>query len=157
MNTPPVTPNVFPFPPRKSKRKSEDKWSKPVMGLGFTPLPNLLLRAQGKLKINPMQFNVLVQMVNHWWDADKDPYPAKDSIARRMGKSPRMVQRYVTQLEKKGFVKRVPRFNGQKAQTSNAYSLEGLVKKLQALEPEFTKEMNLKKQKAKKLETAATG
>jgi Mn-dependent DtxR family transcriptional regulator len=40
------------------------------------------------------------------------PFPAKDTIARRMGKSPRQVQRYITELEEAGFIKRVERFTG---------------------------------------------
>ena len=147
--------NVVPLPlSKKAKRRAEDKWSSQVMKFGYTPIPNLLLRAQGKLKITPVQLNVLVQLAEHWWEADKDPYPAKDRIAGRMGKSPRQVQRYITQLEKKGLVRRIERFGGRKAQTSNAYSLNGLVKKLQAVEPEFTKAAELNKLRRKKLETA---
>jgi predicted transcriptional regulator len=148
--------NVIPLPlSKKARRRAEDKWSSPVMKFGYTPLPNLLLRAQGKLKITPVQLNVLVQLAEHWWEADKDPYPAKDRIAQRMGKSPRQVQRYITQLEQKGFVRRIERFGGRKAQTSNAYSLSGLIKKLQAVEPEFTKAMEQNRLRRKKLEAPA--
>jgi predicted transcriptional regulator len=115
----------------------------------------LLLRAQAKLGISPTQFNVLAQLAEHWWDADKYPYPAKDTIARRMGKSPRQVQRYITELEKAGLIKRIERFSGRKSQINNGYAFDGLIKKLKAIEPEFTKAANLKKQKVKKLETAA--
>jgi hypothetical protein len=154
--TPQTSATVIPLPlPKKTKRRVDDKWSPQVMKLGFTPLPNLLLRAQGKLKLSPVMLNVLVQLAEHWWEADKDPYPAKDRIAGRMGKSSRQVQRYITKLEKDGFVKRIERFSGKK-QTSNAYSLAGLVTKLKTLEPEFTKAKELKKLKAKKLEAAAS-
>jgi hypothetical protein len=148
--------NVIQMPlAKKTRLRAEDKWSPQVMKLGFTPLPNLLLRAQGKLKLSPVMLNVLVQLAEHWWEADKNPFPAKDRIATRMGKSPRQVQRYITQLEKGGFVTRIQRFSGRKAQTSNEYSLAGLVAKLKALEPEFTKAKELKKLKAKKLEKAS--
>src|SRR6185437_11078863 len=133
--------NVIQMPlPKKAKQRAEDKWSPQVMKLGYTPLPNLLLRAQGKLKLSPVMLNVLVQLAEHWWEADKDPFPAKDRIATRMGKSPRQIQRYIAQLEKRGLVKRIKRFLGRKAQTSNAYSLDGLITKLKAVEPEFAKE-----------------
>ena len=148
--------NVIQMPlAKKTRLRAEDKWSPQVMKLGFTPLPNLLLRAQGKLKLSPVMLNVLVQLAEHWWEADKNPFPAKDRIATRMGKSPRQVQRYITQLEKGGFVARIQRFSGRKAQTSNEYSLAGLVAKLKALEPEFTKAKEQKKLKAKKLEKAS--
>lgn len=67
------TDNVIPLPSKKKQgRRAEDKWSSQVMKFGYTPLPNLLLKAQGKLKITPMQFNVLVQVVEHWWEAERD-------------------------------------------------------------------------------------
>jgi|SRR5690348_2768977 len=148
--------NVIPLPTKKKQgRRLEDKWSPQVMKLGYTGLPNLLLRAQGKLKIAPTQFNVLLQVIEHWWEAGRDPYPAKDTIARRMNKSPRQVQRYLTQLEKAGLIKRIARFSGKKAQINNAYSFDGLIKKLKAIEPEFSKEAEQKRLRKKKLETAA--
>lgn len=95
--------------PKKGKRRAEDKWSPQVLKFGYTTLPNLLLRAQAKLKITPSQFNVLAHVIQHWWEAGKDPFPAKETIARRMGKSPRQIQRYLTELEEAGHIKRVPR------------------------------------------------
>jgi len=155
MSNAPTTDNVIPLRTKRPQgRRLEDKWSARVMKLGYTGLPNLLLRAQGKLKITPMQFNVLVQVIEHWWEAERDPYPAKDTIARRMNKSPRQVQRYLTQLEKAGMIKRIARYSGKKAQINNAYSFDGLIKKLKALEPEFSKEAEQKRLRRKKLETA---
>ena len=117
-------------------------------------MPNFLLRAQGKLKISPPQFNVLAQLCEHWWEADKYPFLAKDTIARRMGKSPRQIQRYITELEEAGLIKRVERFNGKKSQVNNGYLFTGLIRKLKELEPEFSKEVELKKLRKKRLETA---
>ena len=104
------------------------------MKLGYTMLPNLLLQAQGRLGISPVQLNVLVQLIQHWWDADSDPFLAKETIARRMRKGPRQIQRYLIELELAGLLKRRPRFKGHQAQTSNAYDLDGLVSKLAAIE-----------------------
>ena len=143
---------------KKKRRLSEDKWSPEVMKLGYTQLPNLLFEAQGRLKITPVQFNVLLQVIQHWWDADEWPFPAKDLIARRLNKSPRQVQRYLTALEKKKLITRIPRFKGKNSQTSNGFSLDGLVKKLKAVEPEFTQARAQKKLRnnwlRKKVETA---
>lgn len=144
-------------PPKKDRRRAEDKYSAPVMKHGYTMLPNLLLQAQGRLNISHAQFNILVQLIGHWWDADKDPHPAKDTIARRMGVSARQVQRYLTELEKAGLIKRIERFKGHKAQTSNGYALDGLVAKLKAIEPEFAKAMEQRKLRQKKVETPASG
>ena len=142
---------------KRTGKRAEDKWSPQVLRLGYTALPNLLLRAQGKLKITPMQFNVLAQIAEHWWNADEYPFPTKDRIATRMNKSPRQVQRYITQLEQMGLISRIFRYSGRKAQTSNAYSFDGLIKKMQALEPKFTKEAEQKRLRRKKFEAAAAG
>jgi hypothetical protein len=150
---------IIPLPgmTKKDKRRSEDKWTAQVMKLGFTPLPSLLLRAQARLGLNPEQLNVLLQIVEHWWEADKLPFPSKDTLARRMGKSARQVQRYLTQLEAGGFISRIERFNGRKAQVSNSYDLRGLVAKLVAIEPEFQKIAEQHRLRRKKVETASGG
>lgn len=147
---------VIPLPVKKSGKRAEDKWSPQVLKHGYTALPNLLLRAQAKLKITPMQFNVLAQLAEHWWDADKYPFPAKETIARRMNKSPRQVQRYITQLEKAHLIRRVERFSGRKSQINNGYLFDGLIKKLKEIEPEFAKAKEMKKAKSKKLEAVAS-
>jgi hypothetical protein len=139
----------------KKKNSYADRWSVQVLKLGYTPIPNLLLRAQAKLGLTPVQLNVLLQLAEHWWEADKDPFPSKETLARRMKKSPRQVQRVITKLEKGGFVKRIERFKGPKAQTTNGYSLAGLVKKLKAVEPEFSKLAEQNRLRRKKAETPA--
>jgi DNA-binding IclR family transcriptional regulator len=94
-------------------------------------------------------------LIQHWWDADNDPFLAKETIARRMGKSPRQIQRYLTELEEAGFVRRIPRFKGHKAQTANAYDLDGLVLKLAEIESAFAKEIEQKRLRQKKIESRA--
>lgn len=143
--------------PKKDRRRAEDKYTAAVMKHGYTMLPNLLLQAQGRLQIGHAEFNVLVQLIAHWWDADKDPHPAKETIARRMGVSGRQVQRYLTALEKAGLIKRIERFKGHKAQTTNGYALDGLVAKLKEIEPEFAKALEQRKVRQKKVETPASG
>src|SRR5271170_7702799 len=83
----------------KDRRRAEHKFGVAVMKFGYTMIPNLLLQAQGRLGISPVQLNVLIQLIQHWWDADSDPFLAKETIARRMRKSPRQIQRYLTELE----------------------------------------------------------
>ena len=139
--------------PRKEQRRSQDKWSAQVMKRGYTPLPSLLLQAQALLGLKPEQLNTLLQIIEHWWDAGKMPFPSKETLARRMGKSTRQVQRYLTQLEEGGFIERVERFTGLNAQTSNGYNLAGLVAKLQAIEPAFSKVTEQNRLRRKRVET----
>lgn len=158
MKTKQTASNVVQLSPKKKNgRRVEDKWTPQIAKFGYTSFPNLLLFAQAKLKITPMQFNVLAHIFQHWWDADRDPYPAKDTIARRMRRTPRQIQRYLTELENLGLVERKSRYSGQGRQINNAYSFNGLIKKLKVLEPEFTKEQEQKRLRRKKLETAAAG
>jgi hypothetical protein len=155
-DTPPMAAEIIQLRiSKKNRRRAEDKFGAPVMKLGFTLIPNLLLQAQGRLKISPVQLTVLAQLFQHWWNADDDPFPSKETIARRLGKSERTIQRYLTQLETAKLIKRVPRFKSHKGQTSNGYDLSGLVAKLAELEPEFTKAAEQKRLKQKKIETAA--
>ncbi len=122
------------------------------MKFGYTLVPNLLLRAQAKLKIEPAHFNVLMQVMEHWWEADKHPFPSKETIARRMGKSPRQIQRYLAEMEDAGLITRIKRTIGKEKQVSNFYSFDSLVAKLKAVEPEFTKAAELKKRRSKTLD-----
>lgn len=129
---------VVPLKP-KPRRRAEERWGKAVIDRGFTVLPSMLFWAQARLKLTPDEFNVVLQLAAHWWDANEDPRPAKDTIAERMGKDPRTIQRYLTQLERKGLARRIPRYQPGRGQGANAYSLVGLVKRLEELEPEFRK------------------
>jgi hypothetical protein len=67
------------------------------------------------------------------------------------------VLRYIEQLEGAGFIKRIARYRGYGVQTANAYSLDGLVKKLKAVEPEFSKLAEQNRLRRKKAEAATSG
>ncbi|WP_051882346.1 helix-turn-helix domain-containing protein [Parvularcula oceani] len=130
--------NVVAFPKPKASRASERKWSKPVMDIGFCIVPSLLLRAQGRLGLNPTQLAVLLQLCDFWWDEARKPYPSKDTLSERLGISPRQIQRYIAELEDAGLVKRIERHHaGHGGKLSNMYDLSGLVERLKVLAPEF--------------------
>jgi len=141
---------VVPFPRKTDGRQSEKKWSKLVLDRGYTILPSILLWGQWRLGLSPELLNVLLQMISHWWEAEEEPFPSKTEIGRRMGKSPRQVQRYLKDLEDAGFIQRIARMT-IRGQTSNKYSLEGLVAKLKAIEPDFRRAT----EEGKKLRTEA--
>lgn len=140
-------------PPHSSKaagRASEEKWGAAVMKLGFCIVPSLLLRAQRRLKLSPIQLAVLLQLCDYWWDSARKPYPSKDSLAQRLGLSARQVQRHIAILEQAGLVRRIPRNGSNGGKLSNTYDLSGLVARLQELEPEFraVEEENRKRRRA---------
>lgn len=144
-DTPPTTPpesaKIIPIIAKagaaEKQRRADRQWSKDVMARGYTIIPTVLLHGQDRLGLSPMHLNVLLQIISHWWTAEDLPYPGKTAIARRMGRHPRQVQRYLTELEQAGLIARVTRKGANGGQTSNGYRLTGLVTKLKPIAAEF--------------------
>jgi predicted transcriptional regulator len=137
----PKTPHkVVPIKTKPDTRKaSEKKFGKPVMDLGFCIIPSLLIQAQARLGLEAQQMNILLHLLDMWWDKESKPFPTKEKIAERMGVSTKTVQRHMAAMESAGLVQRVARTRPGRGRTSNEYDLTGLVKKLQAIEPDFAK------------------
>ena len=121
----------------RSKQASSDKWGGKVMDLGFCIVPSLLLRAQQRLGLNPTQLAVLLQLCDFWWDAGRKPHPGVKLLAERLSLSDRQVRRYIAELEDAGLVQRIERIAPHGGKQTNIYDLDGLVKRLKELEPEF--------------------
>lgn len=116
---------------RAEKRKvSEQKWGSDTIKVGYIIVPAVLARHQRRLGLKAMDFNVLVQLIDHWWEPEDKVFPAKDTIAKRMNVSGSTIQRCVVRLEALGLVERVERFGADHQQTSNVYRLDGLIGKL---------------------------
>src|ERR1700691_2506598 len=134
MTKPPVsasTGNVVPLrPPKAAKLRSEAKWGAGVMALGYCILPSLLFRAQSRLGLRMSHLALVVQLSEFWWYDNKLPWPKKQLLAERIGIKEKQVQRLARDLEQRGYIRRVTRKTPH-GQTSNAYDLSGLVKKLQ--------------------------
>ena len=148
------------MPARKKREKqsasaSEEKWGEGVMKLGYCIVPSLLLRAQQRLGLSPTQLAVLLQLCDHWWDAERKPYPGKKRLADRLGMSKRQLQRHVAALEAAGLVQRHERTASHGGKLSNSYDLSGLVERLKRLEPDF-REVE-EKVKAERLKVAKPG
>jgi DNA-binding MarR family transcriptional regulator len=127
---------VVPLHPQELK-KSELKWGKAVMKLGFSMVPSLLLRAQQRLGLNPTQLAILIQLSDYWWDPERKPYPGKKALSERLGLSTRQIQRHIAELQTAGLVERIERRAPHRGKLSNEYDLSGLVARLKKLEPEF--------------------
>lgn len=141
---------VVPISKTSEINSSEKKWGKKVCELGFSVVPSLIFKAQARLGLNATQLVILLQIADHWWTKEDLPYPSKATIGERLGLSPRQVQRYLTELEQGGFLKRLERKSKHKGQLSNFYDLNGLVAKLQILEPQFTEHVAKSKALTKK-------
>jgi len=134
--TPETEPKVVPFQPKTALKASEKKWGHDVLRHGWCLLPSLLFRAQRKLNITALQLAVLLQILEHWWEAERAPYPSKETIAHRLDMSARQVQRHIAALEKAGYVQRRERKAVNRGQLSNFYEFDGLVAALKRIEPE---------------------
>lgn len=132
-------------------RNSRDRWGKGLIDFGHCTVPSLLMRAQNRLTLTPAEFNLVMQLSEMWWIAGDAPHPSKEFLAKRMGISPRQVQRHLTSLENKGLVKRNPRYKAPKNQTSNGYDLTGLKNALDILLPEFRDERDKKRRRTLKV------
>lgn len=128
--------NVIPMH-QSAEKESEKKWGRAVMASGYSMIPSLIFRAQARLGLSCAQLAVLLHLVDYWWHRAKLPYPSKKTLAERMHLGERQIQRYLTELEDGGFIRRIERFAGHKGQQSNMYDLTGLVDKLKKLEPDF--------------------
>jgi hypothetical protein len=121
------------------RKMSERKFGKPVMDLGFCIVPSLLIQAQARLGLEPQQMNILLHLLDMWWEKEGKPFPTKELIAERMRVSVKTVQRHIVAMEKAGLVTRVFRTRPGRGTTSNEYDLSGLVSRLQSIEPDFAK------------------
>lgn len=127
-----------------AERAADRKWGKKVMDLNFTIVPSLFIQAQRRLGLSPLQFNILIQLMDFWWEPESKPYPSKKTIAKRIGVHSRTVQKNIEALEKAGLVQRVARWTKAGDPNTNIYELSGLRDRLKKFEPEFREAKNEK-------------
>ncbi len=105
-----------------------EKWGDAARA-GFQAVPDLLLKHQGRLGLNSTELAVLLNVLMHWWYADRKPFPRPTTIAKRMGSTVRTVQRALANLEKKGALIKVQRMEDDRA----AFDPSPLVERLSTL------------------------
>lgn len=74
---------------------------------GFVVVPNVLLRKQVQLGLNPSEVVTLLNVLSFWWKADALPFPGAAVLAKRMGTTPRTIERNLNGLVEKGLIKKV--------------------------------------------------
>jgi DNA replication protein DnaD len=114
------------------RTRVRDKWGI-ASDVGYLVVPYLLLLNQGKLSINSEEMNVLINILAHWHSADRNPFPHSITIAKRMGVSPRSVQRGIKGLKEKQLLTKLPK---KHRDDPMAYDLSPLVLKLRELASE---------------------
>lgn len=124
-----------------SQKSSSDRiFGSKIMDHGFTAIPNILLRAQGRLGLTTTQFNILAQLLSYYFDPSKPPFPSKRELATRIKITPQTLRINIKALEDAGFLVREQRLTSSGDFSSNTYHLDGLVEKLKKLVPDFDKE-----------------
>jgi len=105
---------------------------------GFLCVPDVFMKHHSRLagKMSPGQAMFLLHLMSFKWTADA-PYPSNDTLGARMGLSSKAVQRIAAELEKMGYLKRIP-----KTGSSNRFDLSGL---FAALKTAHTREQDEKK------------
>jgi predicted transcriptional regulator len=137
----------------KKASSTELIWGKAVMTHGYTAVPAIMVRAQSRLGINATQFNILVQLLEHWRNPERRPFPTKKEIAGRIGLTAKTVQLNIRALEKAGLVWREQRKTATGDWGSNVYHLDGLIDRVRKMEPEFSEEKRKRADERRKVET----
>ena len=115
------------------------KWGDAVSSgdTGFQAVPDILIKNQTQLGLDPVDMTVILNILMHWWEPEDMPHPRLSIIAKRMGISIRTVERHVNKIEKLGYIKRLPseqkRTSDGRQMTVRRFNLNGLIIKLQNL------------------------
>lgn len=75
-----------------------------ALDAGFVAFPSILLVQFKSLNVTPTEFLVALNLISHWWEADRKPYPRVSTIARRLKLTPRTVQRALNRLRDQGLI-----------------------------------------------------
>lgn len=133
--------------PRSEKdRVLEKKWGSKVIDAGYTAVPDVLIKYQQRLKLKPLDINVLLHLLSYWWRREELPRPSKKSLAVAIGVDPSTIRRCLKKLEASGYLTRVQR-RTPAGSRPNTYDLAGLVTILQPLALEEMAEIQKRKQR----------
>jgi hypothetical protein len=115
----------------------ETKWGGAISGglHGYQLVPDVLLRKQVELKLDPTDVVILLNICMHWWESDPGrlPHPRPVTIARRMGVSTRTVERHIARLVNLGLIEWKPPEARADSPSVRRFDLEGLRGVLQRL------------------------
>lgn len=104
-----------------------EKWGA-VAEEGYQAVPHALFRYQEQLHLSNGELVTLLNILDFWWEANKNPFPGASALAKRMNTNPRSVQRHLKALSDKGFAIR-ERGTDEKRR----FRLDGLVNRLGVL------------------------
>ena len=145
----------FPKSGKRNTSSTERIWGKAVYACGYVAVPSILIQAQRRLGLSPTQLNIIVQLLDYWREPSRKPFPPKKDLAKRIGVTEKTIQNNIRDLEKAGLIRREIRKTAVGDYNTNIYHLDGLVSKVQELEPEFTAQRRKRQEEKTSLETPA--
>jgi predicted transcriptional regulator len=131
-----------------TRRVLDEKWGKAVIDCGYAAMPTVLLKNQQRLKLKPLDINVLLHLLSYWWLPENLPRPGKKALAVAINVDPSTIRRCLQKLEQMGYVSRLSRRTTSGGNRPNAYDFAGLVKVLQPLAAEEQEEIRKRKTRA---------
>src|SRR5438105_840077 len=90
--------SIQPTPPVTSETSLEARWGDIILDAGHTSIPNLLLELYSELGISNHEMMFIIHIFNYRW-SKKNPFPAVNTIAKKMNVSHRNTQRYIQRLK----------------------------------------------------------
>jgi predicted transcriptional regulator len=146
---------VLSFPKTGGKRAASHEriWGKAVIQHGYAGIPSVLIQAQSRLGISPLQMNIIIQLLDYWRDHDRRPFPSKKDLARRIGVTDKTIQNNIRALERAGLIRRELRRAAAGDWNSNIYHLDGLVERIQKIEPDFAEAKEKRREAMRRAET----
>jgi hypothetical protein len=109
-----------------ARLNSRQKWGDECIAAGYQIFPDVLLKCQRFMNLEPIDVVILLNITMQWWKFDDLPYPRPSALAKRMAVSTRTVERRIANLQKLGLL--VRRSSEEvRGKTVRRYDLSGLV------------------------------
>ena len=138
---------------KKTASSQKRIWGETILRHGYTGIPVVLIKAQRRLGITPLQMNIIIQLLSYWHDPDRPPFPSKKELADRIGVTSKTIQNNIRALENVDLIKREQRKTASGDWKSNIYHLDGLVEQIRKIEPDFAKAKETSRNALRRAET----
>lgn len=115
------------FSPNPVRSANDDKWSPELMRAGWVAMPSTIIEFHRHLGMDAVDLVIVSYLATFWWTKHQRPFPAKATMSRVVGVSPRSIQRRIAAMEAKGLIQRVERRVPGRGSNTNLYCLDGLI------------------------------
>jgi Helix-turn-helix domain len=127
-----------PEQPEQQRFTFRQKWGDDFFASrGHTQVPNALLEFGATLGLEPAETGLLSHILFFKWD-DGNPRPTIELLAKRLGKSVRMVRRYLRAIEEKGLLVIRPCYDQHGRQDANELDFTPLRDRINRLQGAVT-------------------